>query len=256
MALRVDEASEAYERSMRNMAPAGPGVCRVCRAFIDPEYETCFACGHQPQNVDVVVPITYSEHLGQMHTALRNYKDGATPEIRGYAAVRLAAILWRFLRQHERCVSVAAGAEAFDLVTVVPSSNPDRDEHSPFRLITEAVEPIRDRLRRTLRPIGEVVGRDYDPRRFEAIDTVSGSAVLLLDDTWVTGGHAQSAASALRAAGAAKVAVVVIGRHLRREYEPVAGSGTDCGDLFDALPPAFSWTTCAVHDQASVALEP
>lgn len=77
MALGVREASEAYERSMRNMAPPGPGVCPVCRGFIDEEYETCFNCGFQPRCLDAVVPITYSEHLGQMHTALRNYKEGA-----------------------------------------------------------------------------------------------------------------------------------------------------------------------------------
>jgi phosphoribosylpyrophosphate synthetase len=33
---------------------------------------------------------------------------------------------------------------------------------------------------------------------------------LLIDDTWMTGGNAQSAALALRAAGAAKVAIVVM----------------------------------------------
>lgn len=30
MALGVDEASQAYERTMRNIAVAGPGICRVC----------------------------------------------------------------------------------------------------------------------------------------------------------------------------------------------------------------------------------
>ena len=75
--LTVDEASVAYIRSMRNVLPADdPGVCRICRTFIDPDYNRCYACAHQPDNFDVVVPITYSEHLGQMHTALRSYKDG------------------------------------------------------------------------------------------------------------------------------------------------------------------------------------
>ena len=71
MALRVEEASQAYERGMRNVASAGPGVCRVCRAFVSPEYDTCYPCGHQPETLNAVAPITYSEHLGQMHTALR-----------------------------------------------------------------------------------------------------------------------------------------------------------------------------------------
>jgi orotate phosphoribosyltransferase len=38
--------------------------------------------------------------------------------------------------------------------------------------------------------------------------------VLLLDDTWTTGASAQSAAMALRRAGAASVATVVLGRHV------------------------------------------
>src|ERR1700729_536191 len=98
MAVQVDEASEAYERAMRNIAPPRQGICSVCWAFIDPSFTTCFRCGHQPDCLDVVVPISYSEHQGQLHTALRNYKDGASSGIRRNAAVRLAAILWRFLR--------------------------------------------------------------------------------------------------------------------------------------------------------------
>ncbi|HSR93664.1 MAG TPA: hypothetical protein VLK56_02260 [Solirubrobacterales bacterium] len=128
--MRVEEASEAYERAMRNIARAGPGICRVCWRFNDPRYPICYRCSHQPEPLEVVVPITYSERYGQMHTALRNYKDGGAKRIRRYAAVRLAAILWRFLENHEACVAEAAGAAAFNLVTVVPSSSPERDRHS------------------------------------------------------------------------------------------------------------------------------
>ena len=38
--------------------------------------------------------------------------------------------------------------------------------------------------------------------------------MLLVDDTWVSGASAQSAAAALKAAGARRVALVVIGRHV------------------------------------------
>ena len=116
--LTVDEASVAYIRAMRNVLPADTEcVCRVCRTFIAPQYETCLPCDRQPNHLDTVVPITYSEHLGQMHTALRSYKDGPE-EGRRYATVRLTAILWRFLSAHEECVAWAAG---------VPGSPPRRD---------------------------------------------------------------------------------------------------------------------------------
>lgn len=232
---------------MRNIAAAGPGVCRVCWGFIDPDYETCYKCGHQPDCLDAVVPITYSEHLGQMHLALRNYKDGDTAGIRRHDTIRLAAILWRFLRDHELCVAQAAGVTSFDLVTIVLSSKPERDKHSAFAELTGWAEPIRSRLQRALEPTGEVDGREFNSNRYRSTTSVSGKTVLLLDDTWTTGGHAQSAAHALTTAGAQKVALVVIGRHVRRDYEPVHGSGENCGDILDAFPEDFDWATCAVH---------
>src|SRR5690349_21799701 len=113
---------------MRNVLSAeAEGACRICRTFIGPGYDRCYPCAHQPDHFDVVVPITYSEHLGQMHTALRSYKDGPE-EGRRYAMVRLTAILWRFLDAHEECVARAANAHGFDLVAAVPSSTPDADD--------------------------------------------------------------------------------------------------------------------------------
>lgn len=245
MALGVDEASEAYERAMRNIAAAGSGICPICRTFIDPGYDTCYPCGFEPDNLAAVVPITYSEKLGQVHTALRNYKDGESKAIRRQAAIRLAAILWRFLREHEACVAGAAGVDGFDLVTIIPSSSPQRGEHSAFREMTGWIEPVSSRMRRTLRPTCEVEERGFDPDRFSTVTELSGESVLLLDDTWTTGGHARSAADSLHAAGAGTVSLVVIGRHVNRDHEPTTGES--CGDLLDALPEDFDWTTCAVH---------
>lgn len=248
MAVGVEEASRTYERAMRNVAAAGPGVCEVCRTFIDPnKYSRCHPCAFQPDNLAAVVPITYSEGLGQMHTALRNYKDGQSRTIRRNAAIRLAAILWRFLGDHEACAARAAGVNGFDLVTIVPSSSPARDEQSPFRELTGWIRPLEARMRQLLEPTGAVEGREFDADRFRPVDDLAGESVLLLDDTWTTGGHARSASATLRAAGASEVALVVIGRHIRPEYEPVDGSGETCGKLLGELPESFDWTTCAVH---------
>jgi hypothetical protein len=43
---------------------------------------------------------------------------------------------------------------------------------------------------------------------------VANESVLVVDDTWVSGGSAQSVAVALKLAGAARVVVVVLGRHV------------------------------------------
>lgn len=245
--LSVEEASAAYEGVMRNMARPGPGVCTICRNFVASSYTTCYRCAHQPDHLDVVVPITYSEHLGQMHTALRNYKD-ATGAAQRYAAVRVAAVLWRFLAVHERCIAREAGLEHFDLVTTVPSSAPERDERpTGLRTIANWCRPIEPRLAQLLTPTGEVpTGRVYDERRFRPTGRLDGKTVLLIDDTWATGGHAQSAAAALRDAGATRVALAVIGRHVTPAHELAAGDRV--ADRLAALPSAFDWITCAVHD--------
>lgn len=42
--------------------------------------------------------------------------------------------------------------------------------------------------------------------------------MLLIDDTWASGGHAQSAATALHRAGAAKVSLLVAARWINEDY--------------------------------------
>ena len=137
----VIEASDTYASAMRNIAGPGPGVCATCWTFIDPGYATCYACGHQPAALDRVVPITYSAARGQMHTALRGYKDAPTEETRLYPARRLLAFLWRFLEEHEACIARASGASGFNLVTTVPSSTTaGDDERGNLRAIVSACD--------------------------------------------------------------------------------------------------------------------
>ena len=64
-------------------------------------------------------------------------------------------------------------------------------------------------------------GRAVLVNRYRATQAMTAHpAVLLVDDTWTTGGRAQSAAIALHDAGAARVAVVVLGRHFDRDFGP------------------------------------
>ena len=77
--------------------------------------------------------------------------------------------------------------------------------------------------------------------RFRTEKTAAGASVLLIDDTWVSGASAQSAAAALRLAGARHVAIVVLGRHVN-PADPATGP------LAARLAPApYDPDTCAVH---------
>jgi orotate phosphoribosyltransferase len=66
----------------------------------------------------------------------------------------------------------------------------------------------------TIRPEAAAHGRFVSTGWLRVEGRVSGEDVLLVDDTWVSGASAQSAAAALKLAGARRVAIIVLGRHI------------------------------------------
>lgn len=239
----VAELSDPYTNFMRNpLPPDADDVCTICLTFTD-GYQTCYRCGHAQRHADVVAPISYSVHLGQLHAALAGYKRGHAAGAR--FKLELAAVLWRFLVAHEQCIARERNAESFEVVTTVPSSSLDRDAEHPLRdIVGRLVEPTARRYRRLLRPTtAETDRRAVDLRRYEVADTNVGESVLLIDDTWTTGASAQSAAGVLKEAGAEFVAVVVIGRHVHDDY-------ADNAQRLRDLPHMFDWTRCAFEQQS------
>jgi hypothetical protein len=213
----VRELSAPYENIM--LGPRrGSDVCATCFNFTA-GYERCYACAYGRIVLDAMTPISYSVAGEQFHHTLASYKrlDG---DVARRLGATLAAILWRFLAEHERCVAHAAGTDRFDLVTTVPSGDPSRDDRHPLRwIVGELVGATRDRHRRLLRRTDlETTPRLFDQDKFEATQRLDNDAVLLIDDTWTTGASAHSAAAALKAAGAGPVGAIVIGRHLNRDW--------------------------------------
>jgi predicted amidophosphoribosyltransferase len=234
----VGELSALYENVL--LGPRrGPDVCATCFNFTA-GYARCWACAHGHPALDAVAPISYSIAREQLHHALASYKRLNGDVARRLQAI-LAAILWRFLIVHERCVAMAANTNSFDLVTTVPSGDPTRDESHPLRnIVGELVAPTRDRCHRLLRRTDARTGqRSFNPHKFEAIRRLDGQAILLIDDTWTTGASAQSAAAALKAAGAGRVAAVVIGRHLNREWH-------ENDRRIRGIVRPFEWQACAL----------
>ena len=234
----VAELSGPYENFM--LGPRrGPNVCVVCFNFTR-GYEHCYGCSHNEDWLATVAPISYSVGLEQLHRALMGYKR-LQGEVARRLTVELAAVLWRFLAVHERCVARAAGVSAFELVTTVPSSDRGRDSAHPLRgIVGELVGPTRERHERLLRRSRlEVAPRTFAVGKFEAVRALEGKPVLLIDDTWTTGGSAQSAAAALRRAGAGPVAAVVIGRHLNREWH-------QNDRRLRGIAQPFDWDRCAL----------
>jgi predicted amidophosphoribosyltransferase len=235
----VGELSALAGNYLLNPRP-GPGVCRVCCNLTD-GFARCYACGSVSPRIAAVAPISYSFSGGQLHHALAGYKRTKGAASRRMS-VELAAIVWRFLAEHEPCVARAAGVDRFTIVTTVPSGDRGRDERHPLRrIVAELCGPTRERQDRLLlRSEADVAGRAFHAGKYTAVRDLRGESVLLIDDTWTTGVNAQSAAAALREAGAGQVGAVVIGRYLNRGWHQNERR-------LHALPRPFDWNTCALH---------
>jgi hypothetical protein len=188
-----------------------------------------------------VAPISYSVAHEQLHHVLASYKRSTGVVARRHQ-LELAAVLWRHLDRHEPCLARAAHIDRFDLVTTVPSSDPTRDDSHPLhRIVGELVAPTRGRhARRLLRTEPTAADpHEFSDHKYASTEPLDGESVLLIDDTWTTGANAQSAAAALKSAGASRVAALVIGRHVNRDW------GQNDRRL-RVLASGFDWEQCTV----------
>ena len=231
---------------LRGPLPAGPGCCAVCRGPARPGFRRCYQCALHcyyaaGMLADIVVPVSYSVAGTGYARALWLYKSDA-PD-RDAARRALRAMLLVFLHDHGRCVWTRARMAVPTHVAVVPSGRGRAGTH-PLRALVKPylALPWADLAVCAREP---VQARDLDPGRFQASARLAGASVLLLDDTWTSGSSAQSAAIALKLAGARRVAVVTLGRHVNPR-ERTAGS------LAAALAGrSFRPELCAVHGTAA-----
>jgi hypothetical protein len=210
--------------------PDGPGGCDVCRQPLRAA-SRCWMCTDQAESLpglvaDAVVPVGLAPKGGLHAQNLWLYKS-ARPGAEA-AQLALLALLAVFLRDHAACVWAAAGMASPTHLAVVPSGRGRPGRH-PLRALAGPLTGLPWAELAAAR-FGDPAGRLADPRRFLAAP-LPGARVALLDDTWTTGASAQSAAAALRLAGAQSVAVIVLGRHL----------------LPEPGLPAFEMGRCAVH---------
>jgi hypothetical protein len=91
--------------------------------------------------------------------------------------------------------------------------------------------------------LGETPSRAPRPDRFVIPATyrpfITGRHVLVVDDTWVSGAKSQSAALALKDAGAARVTVLCVTRWLRHDWP-------DHRQLIDTLDEPYDAMCCPV----------
>ena len=204
------------------VAEPGPGVCVTCRGPARRGFARCFHCGLHVESApgllaDVVAPVACAPKGSRLATDLWLYKSERTGSRE--AGVALLAMLLVFL--HDKAPGLwPAGASVPTCACVVPSGRGRPGPH-PLQALVHGCLALPWAALAAL-PGGDPWARALDPSRFRAPRPLNGAAVLLLDDTWTSGGTAQSAAVALKRAGARWVTVVVLGRHLPPVPAPAA----------------------------------
>jgi hypothetical protein len=225
-------------------------LCPVCRGPAGSGSARCFQCDLHwrcaaGNLADVVVPVAFAIKGTAHARRLWQYKSPrvAASDAAGQAAT-IRAMLLVFLRDHGPCLWRSAGSAPPTHVAVVPTARRRPGKH-PLRSLLEGYLTL-PWAGLVPMPDGERL-RDLDPDRFRAAP-LPGARVLLVDDTWTTGSSAQSAAMALRAAGACSVVTVVLGRHVSTLMAGRSG-------LWPAAMP-FRMDSCAAHQDYPVGSRP
>lgn len=144
------------------------------------------------------------------------YKDRMSPQQRraNPSYQRLLILLAGFVSVHAACLDTVAALPVTTVATV-PSLSGRTGVHPLADLATVFPEHWkRVDLRSAQVPPAERRATKSD--HFGVFDSreIAGRHVIVLDDTWVQGGHAQSAAATLLCAGAVEVTAIVLARRI------------------------------------------
>jgi phosphoribosylpyrophosphate synthetase len=125
---------------------------------------------------------------------------------------------------HGACIAGAVGW--WEALTFVPSAKRPGTQH-PVVELAKHVAPSRTVASKILLDIGPDISTE--PARWPMVSRfdvankwrkkITGKHVLVVDDTWVSGGKSQSAAIALKSAGAGAVTILCVARWLSHNYD-------------------------------------
>ena len=223
----LEEITDPHLWSYVPVPPVGAaGICDVCHGAPNPGWSRCYSCAQAMAQVShpcpLVVPISLSEPFGQLHHVLKHYKNPEREDrTRNSFSTQVAAIVARFLREHQACIRRAAESD-WDSVSVVPSSTGRRGTHPLVSALARS-RTLRGQLESVLAPGAASIGHNTaNDDGYRVTRDVSGRSFLIVDDTFTSGARSQSAASALERAGAQAVAIVPVARLINAHYNDSA----------------------------------
>lgn len=248
-------------------------TCEVCRGgLLNGRTARCDRCASTTGSatVDLVGSMIYGCRGLESGALMHRYKrPQATP-----TDIQIVAMVTAIGLQHRSCADALVGSATRYWATV-PSLKTTGAAHR-FREILLSVLDGDDEIEISAsiasRFAADAQRREVRPDFYDVHSLVpDGSHVVVIDDTWTTGGHAASVATALKQAGAQIVSVMAVARwldarggypgwtytnHIReRRYEPslcpwtagacpppLSATSTRSSTRPDPIPwPGFSW---------------
>ena len=209
---------------LRNVVREPHVTCAVCTTPIKPAFDLCLRCRRDQQDfaaglADLVVCVCYAIRGRQSGHLMHSYKDLEAPA--RHNQTLLSYLMLAALDVHGGCIERQLGHDV-DAWAFVPSVRIDRTGEHPLHVVAK-------RAGLALPEIELLTGECADPKQrttsadrftLAANSHVRGRHVLLIEDTWTTGGNAQSAALTLRRGGATSVTIVALARWLKLEEPP------------------------------------
>ena len=200
---------------LRNVRWGDTVTCAFCAGVPNGDFSTCYNCESWSRRTDLLDRVgfaTYAIDQTQSAWTMYGYKNPQPSQSNAYV-VRL---LHHYgLAAHWRCI-VSSPLGQVTHWSSVPSLR-GREGLHPLRAMGADLFRSNDLPLVDLVPAADVVvTRELRAANFAVPDpaAVSGAHVLLIEDAWVGGGRTQSAAAALKLAGARAVTAFVLARWL------------------------------------------
>ncbi|MDR0417222.1 MAG: phosphoribosyltransferase [Propionibacteriaceae bacterium] len=256
-----------------------PGTCQVCAGPVNVTFTICRQCegvraaaAHdgRPFPIDYLAFLTYAVEgadlasqtaLGQVRETHEREGRQAYLVLKGYKSAAsssdplwMTAVAWTawFLQRWGPWAAWPSRRDDREWCwATVPSVRSGRQGEHPFHAIVAAVLGSHREVELRAAAGG---GRGFNPNLFSCGRVPDNAPVLLVDDSWTSGGNLLSAAATLKEAGASSVNAMVLGRLLNpgawpptREFIDHDGLRLDFGDGwrpgFD--PRRWPWTKVA-----------
>ncbi|MBW3090092.1 hypothetical protein [Bifidobacterium miconisargentati] len=231
----LDSMAGSYLQTVRYESKSDL-LCPVCGGFKNPSYHDCRSCemiAHQAHAIGldgkladrVACGVYATDPDSQTLKMMYGYKEPCpvSPDYRR----NIQAILALAIIGHVQCLNELADLPLSGWA-MVPStrSSPRFDQEHPLHAIISGLLPNLPEIRLASRQPKQ---RFLDPNAFALANSADrrllSDNVLLIDDTWVTGGTVQSAAVRLKLEGAAQVSIYCVARIANTRYLDTLGKG-------------------------------